>query len=192
MENAADTTADERLAQRPDLAERFVRGEKAAFDELVRIYAAPVAALAFRLLGWRGDYEDVVQDVFVAALERAGKFRSGSSLWTWLVAITINRCRAKWRRRRVRELAAAFLPRREAEAHPSDRRTMDSETSAEVRRAVAALPAKLREVILLHYLQEMPVEEIARVVRTSRGAVEVRLHRGREKLRAVLARMIEE
>jgi RNA polymerase sigma-70 factor (ECF subfamily) len=192
MEKAADTTADERLAQRPDLAERFVRGEKAAFDELVRIYAAPVAALAFRLLGWRGDYEDVVQDVFVAALERAGKFRSGSSLWTWLAAITVNRCRAKWRRRRARELAAAFLPRREAEAHPSDRQAIDSETSAEVRRAVAALPAKLREVIVLHYLQEIPVDEIARVVRASRGAVEVRLHRGREKLRAVLATMIEE
>ena len=66
------------------LAERFARGEAAAFDEVVRRYHPAVSRLARRLLGWSADAEDVVQEVFLAALKNARRFRRGASLSTWL------------------------------------------------------------------------------------------------------------
>jgi RNA polymerase sigma-70 factor (ECF subfamily) len=89
-------------------------------------------------------------------------------------------------------MAWRFLPRAKEDAPSSDGRAIESEVSACVRQAVADLPQRLREVIVLHYLQEMAVEEICGVVGTSRGAVEVRLHRGRERLRGVLSDLIKE
>ena len=53
------------------LVERFVRGEADAFDELVELYREQVTRLAYRLLGWSADAEDVVQEVFLAAVRRS-------------------------------------------------------------------------------------------------------------------------
>src|SRR4051812_2729487 len=85
----ADAAAD------PDdaLAARFARGEPGTFEQLVALHQPRIARLAHRLLGWAGDGDDVVQDVFLTALRNARSFRGQSSLATWLATITLNRCR---------------------------------------------------------------------------------------------------
>src|SRR4051812_33447508 len=100
------------------LAARFARGDAGAFEAVVALHQPRVARLAHRLLGWAGDCDDVVQDVFLTALGSARSFRGQSSLATWLATITLNRCRRHLRRRtlfrrfltspkRARESAAA-------------------------------------------------------------------------------------
>jgi RNA polymerase sigma-70 factor (ECF subfamily) len=147
----------------------------------------PVTRLARRLLGWRtGDVEDVVHDVFLAALTKRQRFRGDASPWTWLVAITINRCRSHRRRQLVRLKwwrAAGPAAETTDDREPSIER---SEMSMRVRDAVTALPARDREVVVLYYLEEMTVAQVAAVVGASTGAVEVRLHRARAKLRQLL------
>ena len=78
----------------PISAPPLTDGQRDALDAFVREHHASVTRLAYRLLGWRGDVEDVVHDVFLAAFKKLDRFRSESSTWTWLAAITINRCRS--------------------------------------------------------------------------------------------------
>ncbi|MEX0977903.1 MAG: sigma-70 family RNA polymerase sigma factor, partial [Pirellulales bacterium] len=86
-------------AEDRELAARLARGDAAAFDRVVEIYGGRVTALAARLLGWSEGADDVAQDVFLAVLRKGKQFRGESRLWTWLAAMTVNRCRSLRRRR---------------------------------------------------------------------------------------------
>ncbi|MBN2582920.1 MAG: RNA polymerase sigma factor [Planctomycetes bacterium] len=167
------------------LVDRFLRGEAAAFDQIVRLHQAGVARLAQRLLAWPDDADDVVQDVFLAALRNLGQFRGDSSLTTWLTRITINTCRSHRRRTlgRVR-IWRQWVSRRPAHPDGTAGTPIEAtETHEQVRRAVARLPQKEREVVVLRYLQEMAPEEIGSVLGLTTSAVNVRLHRARARLR---------
>ncbi|MFQ5807930.1 MAG: RNA polymerase sigma factor [Phycisphaerae bacterium] len=177
-----------RLREIPRLAET-----PPSFDELVAGHRQRVARLCFRLLGWREDVEDVVQEVFLAAFGALPKFRGHSSVSTWLTRITVNACRSHVRRRlRLRRL---FLGTRESTkpriGQPAERELMDHERCERVRRAVRKLPPKYREVVVLRYLEELAVPEIGQVLGLSRNAVEVRLSRARRQLKTDLAGLLE-
>jgi RNA polymerase sigma-70 factor, ECF subfamily len=146
----------------------------AAFDELVLRYQTRVAGLAYRLLGWSEGLDDVVQEVFLRVLGSHAEFRGQSSLWTFLAAITVNCCRATLRRRWLRNKWERFHRETETSAAPgSDWETIRGETAAQVRAAVRQLPAKYREVIVLRYLEELSVDDVAATLSLSRNAVEV-------------------
>jgi RNA polymerase sigma-70 factor (ECF subfamily) len=175
------------------LVEQFNRGDESAFDRIVEQHSGDVAALANRLLGWPGDVEDVVQDVFLAAFVGLKKFRYDCSLKTWLFTITINKCRSYRYRRMLRlkifSKAGDRVSRTQGPA--ADCRLMDSETFNRVRRAVTTLPAKYREPVVLRYLQELPTDQISRILGISENAVQVRLNRARKRLRQNLAELME-
>ena len=170
---------------------RLAADERKAFEEVAAAYRHRVAALAYRLLGWDGEAEDVVQDVFLAVLRNLRRFGGRSSLWTWLAAITINRCRSLRRRRLIRLRFLSRLWSRPAANDPPGG-PEQAETFQRVRQAVRALPTKLREVAVLRYLEEMPVEQVAQVVGASRNVVQVRLHRARAILKHSLVGLIED
>jgi len=184
----ADTAeGDER-----DLLERLARGEAAVFDELVAAHQARLLRLARRLLGWDPQSEDVVQEVFLVALRRIGRFEGRSSLATWLAAITVRMCR-RWRRRRW--MWWKWLRRARSEKRPAAESSPPAErdeTCQRVRRAVQELSAADREVIVLYYLEEMSAADMAQVLEISPNAVGVRLHRARERLRGKLEELLEE
>lgn len=168
-----------------ELVAQLVRGDPQAFDRVVERYQPRVAAMAHRLLGWTNETEDVVQDVFVTVLARVDSFQGRSTLWTWIARITINRCRSwqrrNWLRRKVHN-ASEVLLHQQATQSPAGHQTIRDETAVEVRTAVRALSVKYREVIVLRYLEELPIENVAELLGLSRGAVDVRLTRARKKL----------
>lgn len=172
-----------------DLAVRFGRGEPLAFDQCVERYAERVTALAARLLGWREGGEDVAQEVFMAALRRQRTFRAESSLWTWLTVITVNRCRSLQRRRWLYDkwMQAMTAMRGEAIATSGERCAIRDETATLIRQAVAELPTKYREVIVLRYLEELPLGEMAELLGERRNTIEVRLTRAKKLLEPKLA-----
>ncbi|MDB5320388.1 MAG: DNA-directed polymerase specialized sigma subunit, sigma24 [Phycisphaerales bacterium] len=175
------------------LTRRFVGGDPEAFDAIVARYQVRVARLAHRLLGWGGDPDDVVQDVFLTALRKSGGFRGRSSLWTWLATITINRCRRQLRRKALwrRFLFSSRQAVTDAAA-AADRDALETETARRVRESVAALPAADREVIVLYYMEECSVAEISELLGATPNAVQVRLHRARARLSAALADFMKE
>ena len=164
--------------------------EAAAFEALVARHQAQVTRLAFRLLGWRGDVDDVVQEVFLAALKHGSHFRGDSSVGTWLTRITINKCRSHQRRRHLwwRLFGRSNGPGVDAMSPgpPAEHELAGAETSAKVRAAVQALPARDREVVVLRYFENLSAGEIGAATGDSTNAVEVRLHRARAKLAAAL------
>jgi len=176
------------------LVRQFAQGDAAAFDRLVGRHQGSVARLVHRLLGWSEDPADVVQEVFVAVLTKLGEFRGECRFSTWLTANTVNKCRHI---RRQRFLRLAFLRRAKsavvaAAAGPGVSEELGPEALDRVRRAIRALPARHREVVVLRYLEEMPVAEVGRALGISAHAAEMRLHRARDRLREALSDLVEE
>ena len=183
-----------KISEEQILVERFRRGEHSAFDRIVERYAAEIAALANRLLGWPQDVDDVVQDVFIAAFRGLSDFRGDCRLRTWLFTITINRCRhyrrrylrhARWTR--GRENAPSLCLDEDAQIV-----AIDAERFSLVRRAVRALPTKYREVVVLRYLQGLETAEICRLLTITSNTLNVRLNRARERLKGDLNEFLSE
>lgn len=174
------------------LVARLARGDRTAFDALVADHQDRVSRLASRLLGWRADVDDVVQEVFLAAWKGLPRFEGRSSLATWLTRITVNECRSlrhRWGRLRLRTPSAQGGRAHEPAA---DGQMMDAETFDRVRGAVAALPVRYREVIVLHYLEQMPVKAVGELLGVSENAVAVRLHRARARLKGKLPDLMQD
>ncbi len=167
-----------------ELAARIARGDDAALALIVERYQYRVAGLAARLLGGSDGAEDCMQEVFLSLWRTRQSYRGTASLWTYLATFTVNRCRSVQRRRwletRVRRLL--LTPADVPQAPASDHRTAQEESQAVVRRAVAALPTKYREAIVLRYLEEMTIDEMVEVTGVKRNALEARLSRARKLL----------
>ena len=197
MENSMAWETDGRDKKLPAevgrLPKRSAQSECMSLEEIVSLYRGRVARLAYRLLGWDTEAEDVVQDVFVSVLRNLKKFRGRSSLWTWLARITVNRCHNLRRRRLVRGGFVGGGLRR-GRWGPRDRaaRVAPGAPAEQIRRAVRSLPPRLRDVTVLRYLEEMSIDDIAEAVGASPNTVRVRLHRARRLLRRKLAGLIKE
>ncbi|MBN2593287.1 MAG: RNA polymerase sigma factor [Sedimentisphaerales bacterium] len=190
--------AEKHASNRRDelLVEQFRRGDKSAFERIVEQYSADVAALANRLLGWPGDVEDVTQDIFLAVFLGLKKFRCDCSLKSWLFTITINKCRSyrqKWKLRQLQDIPILLngmgmrLPHTNTGVSP-----MNAEEFNRVRLAVAVLPTKYREPVVLRYLQELGTDEISRILGVSKNTLNVRLSRAKKRLKEDLAELIEQ
>ncbi len=124
------------------------------FELILREHQAYVTRLAHRLLGWSGDVEDVVQDVFVAVMEHRSRFCGRSSLRTWITSITVNRCRQYRRRQR---LLSKWFSRAQRQTRLSCNDNPDDildeqEQTARLQQAMATLPIRYRDVLVLRYL----------------------------------------
>ena len=190
--------SDKTPANRPNcwgneavLIDRFNKGDESAFEQIMKENAADVAALANRLLGWPGEVEDVVQNVFVKAFTGLRKFRRRSRLKTWLFAITINECR-RHRRRQMLRLRLPAKAHRNLSSPAAFAGVMNGERLNRVRRAVLSLPAKYREAVVLRYLQGLSMKQASEVLGITVNALHVRLTRARQRLKRNLTGLLEE
>jgi len=168
---------------------RFKQGDEAAFDEIVLRFQREIAALASRLLAWPVDVDDVVQEVFLAVYLNLKRFRGQSSLRSWIFTIAVNKCRSRARKRWLfkRELSRA-LPEMQVSAADS----VAKETQQALHQTVQRLSIKYREPIVLKYLQELPTDQICRILGVSRNTLNVRLSRARQQLKQGLAKWVDE
>ena len=134
--------------------------------------------------------EELAQDVLCRAWERAGSFRSAEHFGRWLIVLTRNRCRDNFRTARLRGLLLGRNRPETFEKETPEDRVLRDETIREVKRAVAGLSEKLRDVLVLREYGELSYEEIADTLGIDRGTVMSRLSRARRSVaeRAGLAR----
>ena len=169
------------------------RRDAASFDRLVVEDQPYVARLVGRLVGWRGDVDDLVQDVFVAALGGWSKFRGDCSARTWLTRITLNKCRSYGRRRWLRErFFASWQAQADSAARVQAASAESHEVAEQVRHSVNQLRQRDREVIVLNYLEQLSAADVAAVLNISQNAVEVRLTRARRRLKEILSRELDQ
>ena len=141
-------------------------------------------ALAVRLAPDAGDAEELVFRTLGRAVERIAQFRDGTNLHAWLRAILLNERRRDLRR--AAPLADPDLELPDPAPTPADRAAARSDAEA-LASALARLPAAFRDVIVLHYYEDLPLAEISALLALPLGTVKWRLHQARERLRAALA-----
>jgi RNA polymerase sigma factor (sigma-70 family) len=173
----------------PAVTSAFRAGDAAA-AEAVSAHVLPyVARLVRQLTAWKADHDDLVQDILVEALACRESFRGDADLKTWLTRIAINVCRAhgrkKWLRRRL--FAVWTAGRAEPAAPTAIDQAASDEQALRVQRAVAELPTKYREAIVLCYLQGMAPTDAAEALGVKYTTLRQRLTRARDQLTRILA-----
>ena len=173
------------------LVGQAVRGELAAFNELVVRHQDHLFALVYRLVPDRDQAADAVQEAFFSAYRNLGSFRGGS-VKSWLGRIAINAAMDIQRARRRRpsqpypELEdESWQPPATAEVEP-EHQALAVERSRVLAAALAALPFDQRNCIVLYDVDGYDYGEIARIMGVSVGTVKSRIHRGRLVLRTAL------
>ncbi|MGS2779238.1 sigma-70 family RNA polymerase sigma factor [Robertmurraya sp. GLU-23] len=150
---------------------------------LMRTYGNDVIRIAYSYLKQKQLAEDVAQDVFIKCYEKMDSFRNESSYKTWLIRITVNRCKDVLKSWSYKNLYITdFFKSKQTKAN-LDHTYVVSEDKEDISKKVMELPVKQREVIILFYYEEFSVEEIANLLKTNSSTVKTRLHRGRLKLR---------
>ena len=161
------------------------KGDRSAMDALVRATYADTYTLAFRLTGNEDDARDVAQDAYLRAWRGMRRFRGDAQFSTWMYRITAN-CAATTLERRSRTRTEpladdAPLPAVGDEADPEGLATAEGERAV-LSRAVAGLPIRLRQVLVLHDVYDLPHKVIAERLDITEAAAKVRLHRARRRL----------
>jgi len=160
-------------------------GDRAAYDELVRRTWSDTYALAHRLTGDREDALEVCQEAYLRAHRALRRFRGEARFTTWLYRITAN-CAATHvvrRHRHRHEALDGVDPEDRTPAHDPVGRAEAAQLQQRVRTAIAALPPRLRAVVVLRDIYDLPHEAIAVELGISTSAAKVRLHRARRRLR---------
>ncbi|MBX6365715.1 MAG: sigma-70 family RNA polymerase sigma factor [Gemmatimonadetes bacterium] len=172
-------------AREAEVVERVREGDVAAFGELVRTHARKAYAIAYRVLGHREDAEDLVQDAFLAALEKIGTFQAGRAFGPWLYRIVVNRALNARKSRAVR--ATEPIPEGVVSPAPSPERAAElAEVRARLLAAMATLPERQRVAVQLFELEGFSGAEVAEILELPEGTVRWQLHQARRTLRAAL------
>ncbi len=173
------------------LVARVRAGDVAAFEALVRTYAQPLAAFAWRYVGSVDGAMDIAQDVFARVWQQRGALVVTGSVRAYLYAAARNRALNVVKRARVeaRWRVAVAEGRAPAPAAPAraDESLARAELAAAVRAAIDALPPRTREVVRLRWQEQLLPAEIARITGVSVSTVGNQLTRAARRLRAVLA-----
>ena len=170
---------------------RVGRGDAAAAQSLVTRKLPRMLALAARMLGDAAEAEDVAQEAMLRAWKQAPVWKPGVARFdTWLHRVALNLCYDRLRRRREQPTAE---PPEQIDPGPApDRGLLATDTGLRVGLALAALPERQREAIVLCHYQELGNIEAAGLMKISVEALESLLSRGRRALRVALADLAQE
>jgi RNA polymerase sigma-70 factor (ECF subfamily) len=168
---------------------RAAAGDRAAFTELVRETKAGLYRFIRRYVGDADEAYDLLQDTYASAWLAIRRYDPGRSFDAWVRVIAINKCRDWSRRRQVRRIlrGVADLSSPEAlavadESADVERRSAELDEARHLAIAVAALPANLKEPLLLTAVEGRSQAEAAAILGVTPKAVETRLARARQKL----------
>jgi RNA polymerase sigma factor (sigma-70 family) len=166
-----------------DPAQDLNREEKLKW--LMNTYGNDVIRIAFTYLKQKELAEDVAQDVFIKCYEKMDSFRNDSSYKTWLIRITVNRCKDVLKSWHYKNLFITdfFKPNQHTSV---DHQIIGNQESELISKQVIKLSIKFREVIILFYYQDLSIEEISDLLGINNNTVKTRLHRGRQKLKEAL------
>lgn len=168
-------------------------GRQDAYRELLARYREPIYRFIRASTGDAHEALDLMQDTFVSAFSALDRYDRSRPLLTWLRRIALNKCRDWGRRRRLRTMLWRTAPIDAAHdvadnAIAADVLADDRTELVRVNAAIARLPARLRETLILRTIEGLGQAETAEALGISEKAVETRLYRARSKLNALLAR----
>lgn len=161
-------------------------GSREAFDEIVRRHQRPVYQLCYRFVGNHEDASDLAQDVFVRAYKSLKGFKGESALATWLYRISVNVCLNRKALKTLPLEPMPLLDPADRRAEPADALVARRERASEVRAAIAKLPPKQRATLILRTYQDLPHDEIAKILGSSVGSVKANFFHALANLKKIL------
>jgi RNA polymerase sigma factor (sigma-70 family) len=169
------------------LIQRCLRGDQAAWEQIVKQHWRKVFNVAYKFVGKHDEAEDLTQDIFLKIFRSLDTFDRRANFQTWLISVSRNLCIDHYRSVRKeretidRQVDANELTPAATDAGPiaaleqQDRVTL-------LRQALAKLPESLRTAVVLRDLQELSYQEIADRLHLPEGTVKSRINRGRTEL----------
>jgi RNA polymerase sigma-70 factor, ECF subfamily len=176
-----------------ELIEKCVEGDRSAFEKLIQLYERKVFGLIYQTTRSSDVVEDLAQEVFVKVYFSLPKFRLDASFDAWIYRITLNHCYDYLRKRQsAPQVLVSELTEDESQlfenltaSTASD--TPDTAKRLEMRQIAGKLLGLLhpldRSLLILKEVEELSIEELARVFKTSKSAIKLRLFRARNHLR---------
>ena len=182
------------------LVERVQRGDKAAFDVLVRKYQHKIVKLISRYVRDHSEVYDVAQEAFIKAYRALPNFRGESAFYTWMYRIAINTAKnylvSQGRRLPTTDIEAQEAEQYEGESSLKEYATPEGvllrdEVESTIYSAIDNLPEDLRTAITLRELEGLSYEEIAEAMECPVGTVRSRIFRAREAIDKKLRPLLE-
>ena len=173
------------------LVERVQKGDKSAFDVLVKKYQHKIISLISRYVSDHAEAMDVAQEAFIKAYNALGRFRGDSAFYTWMYRIAINTAKnhlvAQGRRPPLSDVDASEaeqfgIDSRLKETDSPEHELLREEIQQTIHDAIEALPDDLKTAITLRELEGMSYEDIAQAMDCPIGTVRSRIFRAREAI----------
>lgn len=172
-----------------------LRGQSAAFEEIVKRYERQIYSLALRMLGNQEDANDVAQEIFIKIYNALSRFDSERKFFSWMYKIALNVCYTAMKRRPEENFSldniidfAPLIPDRDTQPETYFEA---QEIKSMVQTAINELPENFRVPVLLRYMQEMSYQQIADAMNLPVSTIETRLYRGKAILQKRLAKLLE-
>jgi RNA polymerase sigma-70 factor, ECF subfamily len=162
-------------------------GDPEAWDALFKRYQLPLYVYVFEMVRDEQTSLDLVQETFINATRHIGALREDAKFGSWLFGIAHQKCQQHWRgnKREAALLEELAEIQADFEDDPRDR-LIREEREAEFMALVNKLPLPQRAVLLLHFIEDFSLEEIAGITSASLGTVKSRMHYAKKTLRTLL------
>ena len=166
------------------IALRCQSGDADAFEDLVAAMERPLLYYATSITGNQDSGLDVLQEVWIKAFRGISKLKDPGALRSWLYSITHGIAVDRIRRNTARERAEQVELE---DFQVADEPSFAAEDAAEIHQALSELGLKHREVLVLHFLDDLSIAEIAKVVGCSEGTVKSRMHYAKQAMKEILS-----
>jgi len=176
-----------------ELVERTIKGEKEAFEMIIRKYQQPLLNYIGRMVGERELALDFTQEVFIRTYSSLHFYKPQYKFGTWLFKIASNFIIDYWRKKKIdafsldQQQANNLLPLQVSDEEPSIVKKFEtSELRERIERALEKIPAPLREVFVWRHVNEFSYEEIAEIKGLPVGTIKNRVFQAKELIRKLL------
>ncbi len=175
-----------------------LKGDQNAFAEIVELFQDKLYRICYRMLGNQHEAEDIAQEAFVRAFINIHTFDTNRKFSTWLYRIGTNLCIDRIRKKKPDYYLDAEVAGTEglnmysqiaSKDQLPEQEVLKMEMQDRVQYEISRLPDKYRAVIVLKYMEDLPLQEISEILEMPLGTVKTRIHRGREALRKQLSNM---
>lgn len=158
--------------------------DNSKISNIVDTYSDMIYRIAINNLKNQSDAEDIVQNIFVKLMNYKGEFENDDHEKAWIIKVTINMCRDF--------LKSAWFKKRTQidKEYPYDENFCESDYKFSFLPAINKLPQKYRNVIYLHYYEDLSVKQISSILNTNENTVLSWLHRARKKLEPLLEEVL--
>jgi RNA polymerase sigma-70 factor (ECF subfamily) len=179
-----------------EIIQDVLNGNKDLFEILVARYEKSIFNYIYGLVRQRQEAEDLTQEAFVKAFFALQTYNCSFEFSTWMYRIARNVCLDYFRRQKIRSFLSLNAPVGEEEegefgdfltdGKDPEEGVLEGELLERLSGAIGKLPLKFREVIILRYVEDLPYEEIARILNLPMGTVKTYIHRAKGKLKELL------